>query len=83
MDIRRKILQDIAGDMGPNGVSMTPMNMTCQSPNNQFCVTASFNSSTTNWYACADVCAIVSGTIGSGTVSVTGCCQTSNCNQPG
>ena len=36
----------------------------------------------TNWYACADLCAIVSGTIGSGTVSVTGCCQTSNCNQP-
>ena len=36
----------------------------------------------TNWYACADLCAIVSGTIGSGTVSVTGCCQTYNCNQP-
>ena len=60
--------------MGLNGASMQIMNMTCQSPNNQYCVTASYNAS--YLYACADSCTNSS----MDGINITSCCQKNNCN---
>ena len=73
----------MVGGVGPSGydnqgpiLNMSISSMSCMSPNNQYCVTAAYNSSSSNWYACANDCSVVS----LGLIKILGCCQTTNCN---